>query len=128
MEPLLVTVADNATADTTSNPIDITGAKKVSIFLNEADESVPINNRQVDLTVQVSIDGTTFVGYNLLIQNLTNANNQDLTRVATINRATAGTDVLYMQDFTLKSMKVLLDVTDGASPKGYISCKVLVEF
>ena len=123
----IYTVHDAVTADATSDAIDIMGAKKVMLVFT----ATGISNRQADLTVDVSGDGSTFVDYNMLIDNVTNTNSQQLTRIATKNRSATGTDILWMTPETLGAiayMKVALDVTDGASPAGNFTVKVIVQF
>lgn len=121
------TAHDAITEDTTSDAVPIEGARKVMIVFTEGGT---VNNRQADLTVTVSGDGTNFYDYSMLIDNTTNTNAQTLTRVATKNRAAKGTDLLFMTPPTLGgivAMKVKLDVTDGESPTGNFTVKVIAK-
>jgi len=114
------------TDDATSGAIEIAGARGVGIIFTEGGT---VNNRQADLTVTVSGDGTNFYAYSMLISNAANTNVQDLTRVATKNRAAAGTDILWLTPETLGGLthlKVVVDVTDAASPTGNFTVKVIV--
>jgi len=125
----VVKTHDAVTADVAEGDadiIDITGAKSVMIVFTEGGT---VNNRSADLTLQVSADGSTFVDYNMLIDNVTNTNSQDLTRIASKTRAAAGTDILFMSPETLGSIQFIrlpLDVTDGASPTGNFTVSVAI--
>lgn len=114
------------TDDATSGAIEVAGARGVGIIFTEAGT---VNNRQADLTITVSGDGTNFYAYSMLISNATNTNGQDFTRIATKNRAGAGTDILWLTPETLGGLthlKVALDVTDGDTPTGNFTVKVIV--
>ena len=121
----IVTAHDEITVDTTSDPIDIAGAKHVMIVFTEGGT---VNNREADLSITVSADGTNFYAYSMLITNAANSNAQDLIRVASTNQATAGTDLVWMTPETLGAInfiKVVVDVTDTGAPTGNFTVKVV---
>jgi hypothetical protein len=81
-----------ATETTTSASIDFEGVRKATWFFTRADHSAG----STAFTVEVSFDGTTWVGYNKLIDNVTNTNVQDLTRVATVTLSSNTTSTVTM--------------------------------
>jgi hypothetical protein len=104
------------------------GAKAISLILTEAGS---VNNRSGVLKVYVSNDGTNFYQYNMLISNAANTNSQTLTRVASVTRAAAGTDVLFFDPATLGAIthfKVEIDITDGATPAGNFTVTTTVAY
>lgn len=94
-----VTVLDAVIATTTSSAIDIRGAKRVTLFLDQ--DLIDANDGLATTTfaVTVSTDKTTFITYNKLIDNVTNANSQDLTRVAS-KVVDDGTDYILSMDLS----------------------------
>lgn len=130
------TVHDAITADVaveSAVPVNCSGARAIMLEFTEAGT---VNNRQCDLTVYASVDGTTYTQYNMLINNETNDAGDGgsgveigLTRIATKNRASAGTDILWFTPETLgaiREFKVAMDVTDGATPTGNFTVKATV--
>ncbi len=104
------------------------GAKAIALIFTEAGT---VNNRSGVLSVYVSVDGTNFYLYNMLIDNAANSNSQTLTRVASKTRAAAGTDVLFFDPETVGAIthfKVQIDITDGASPTGNFTVKTTVQY
>lgn len=107
-----------------ATPLDIAGAKKVLI---EFTEGGTVNNRSGLLTLYGSADGTTYTALNVLVSNAANSASQNLTRVATITRATAGTDLLAIEPAFLGGIvyiKAAVTITDGAAPTGNFTVKV----
>ena len=100
------------TATTTSEEIIIAGAKKVSLMFTRANHSAGSST----FTVEVSLNGTTYVAYNKLISNVTNTNAQTLTRVASV-ALSSDTSALYSMDLqhdSIYSMKITVtEATDG---------------
>jgi hypothetical protein len=116
-------------ATATSAHVQVAGAKGVGI---EFTEGGTVNNRSGILTITVSLDGgANFRAYSMLITNAANTNSQTLTRVASITRASAGTDICWMTPEILKGIthiKAVCTITDGASPTGNFSVKVSVAY
>ena len=122
----IITALNAISEDTTSSAIDVTGAKAIAIQYTEAGS---VNNRSGVLSVTISPDASTFSTCNMLIDNVTNTNSQTLTRVATKTRATVGTDIVWLSPEILGALvqlKVAVDVTDGASPVGTFTVKVII--
>lgn len=88
----VLTPINAVTATTTSEEIVIAGAKKVSFVFTRANHSAGTST----FTVEVSLDGTTYVAYNKLISNVTNTNAQTLTRVASVALAANGSTYASM--------------------------------
>lgn len=78
--------------------IECAGAKGVALTLTAKDIA---GDRAIKLEVDVSIDGTNYVGYNMLIDNLANTNAEGLTRVDSKTRNADGTDIVWMDPETL---------------------------
>lgn len=86
------TLLSAITTDTTSIAQLCAGAKKIGFILTEGGT---VNNRSGVFTVTVSLDGgTTYHAYNMLISNAANTNAQNLTRVASVTRNSAGSDII----------------------------------
>lgn len=108
---ILHTPLNAVTATTTSAAIDVAGAKKVGFIFTRANHSAGSSA----FTVEVSYDGSTWVGYNKLITNVTNTNAQDLTRVATVTLSSNTSEIAMMSTedaFVYIRVKVT-ETTDG---------------
>jgi hypothetical protein len=123
----IITAHSAITETTTSSAIPVQGAKRIGI---EFTEGGTVNNRSGVLTITGSLDGgTNFRDYNMLIDNVTNTNVQNLTRVASKTRAAAGTDILGLDmSIPFTHIKAVVTITDGASPTGNFTVKVLVQY
>lgn len=101
-----------ATATTTSANIPLAGIHRATLVVKRSDHVAGSSA----FTVDVSADGENWVGYNKLIDNATNTNVQDETRIATKTLSANGTDFVSM-DFahdTFKYMRVkVTETTDG---------------
>jgi hypothetical protein len=128
----IVTVHDAITADVLvadSKSCLVAGAKAIAIMLTESET---VNNRSGVMTVYVSVDGgTTYIAYNALIDNVTNTNAQNLTRVGSKTRASEGSDVLFFDPATVGAIthvKVQVDITDGSAPTGAFTVELAVQY
>ncbi len=100
------------TATTTGQPINIDSANKVVLVGNRADNA----GGTTAFSATVSVDGTNYVAYNKWIDNVTNTNGEQLTRVATKSIAAAnGTIFLTMSpEDGFRWIKVTVtETTDG---------------
>lgn len=123
-EPELISVYSAITATPTPVAINVENAKRSTIVLTEGGT---VNNRSGALAVTGSVDGENFYALNMLVDNVTNTNAQTITRVASKTRSTAGTDLIGI-DFTLLPVnwiKIALTITDGATPTGNFTVKLL---
>ena len=124
----IVTTESAITADNTALAVPCAGAKKIGIVLTEGGT---VLNRSGVLTITVSLDGTNFYAYSMLIDNVANSNAQQLTRVASKTRAAAGTDILWLTPETLGpivAIKTNLAITDGGTPTGNFTIKAIIQY
>jgi hypothetical protein len=109
----VIHVFDEVTETTTSDPIDILGAKRVVLLCKRAQTAQESGTST--FTAQVG-QGTEFVDYNKWISNATNTNAQNLTRVASLAIADdSSSDFLTMSPedvFEFIKVKVT-ETTDG---------------
>lgn len=128
-----VTILDAVTATTTSSAIDIRGAKRVTLFLDQDFVGGSALFSTTTFAVTVSTDKTTFVTFNKLIDNLTNSNSQDLTRVAS-KVVDDATDKILSMDlendvFTQFKVTATTDMAAGtAIGSTTATVKALIEF
>lgn len=112
MRQISIKALDAVTATTTSNPISLEGVLKATLQFIRADHSAGSSA----FAVEVSNDGTNWVTYNKLIDNVTNTNGQTLTRVASSSLA-SNTSKVYTMDLeqdVYKWMRVTVtETTDG---------------
>lgn len=108
-------------ADYTTDPISIEGAKKVTMMITRASHS----SGSSAVSVDVSLDGTTFVDYKKLIDNVANTNSQTITRVASKTLSANGSDFVSMdlEYDSFKSMKITNDITTD----GNTTVKLIIE-
>ena len=86
----------------TSSHVYCAGAKAIMLSFTAASLA---GSREATLTVEVNNDNsTTYHGYNMLISNATNTNEQGLTRVAGGARSTDGTTLFWFTPETLGAM------------------------
>lgn len=114
-------------ATNTSDSINIEGAKRVTLIFEEAGT---VLNRSGVLTItgQLEKDGT-YYAINCLVDNVSNAISEGLTRVASKTRNTVGVNILALpMEFGFKNIKATVTVTDGATPTGFFQVKAFVEY
>jgi hypothetical protein len=118
----LSTPLNAVTATTTSEEIVIAGAKKVSFMFTRAAHG----SGSSAFSVEVSLDGTTYVAYNKLISNATNTNGQTLTRVTSVSLAANGSAFATMDlehDAVYSIRVTATETTDGTH-----TAQMLVEY
>jgi len=116
------TPINGVTATTTSEAIQIDGAKRISWFFTRADHSAGSSA----FAITVSIDGDTYVTFSKLISNATNTNSQTKTRVASVSLSSDTTSEVAMdlENSVYRFMKVTVtEVTDGTH-----SARCLIEY
>ncbi len=110
------------TATTTSEAIEVLGARRISLALTRADHSSGSSAFKVQVTID---DGETWVDFNGLVQDITNTNEQNKTRATTITLS-SNTTVLASMDLQhhhVQKMRVVVtETTDGTH-----TAKVLIE-
>lgn len=93
----------------------VAGAKKISVFFGRGGATNP-NLGSTVYKIQVSPDGSTWVDYNKLIDNVTNTNAQTLTRVASksISAATSTIQVAIDPTDSVYAIRcIVVETTDG---------------
>ena len=123
-EVTVKTVLDGVTSDTTSNAIPVQGAKKVALYLEQASTN---STEEGEFSVDISFDGTNFVDFNMLIDNTSDTNSENLTRVASKTLTADGSAVVFMEPKALGSiveLKVSVAVTN--SDKAEFTAKVAI--
>ena len=120
--PKVITALNAVVATTTSAVIPIKNATKITLQFTRADHSAG----NTAFTVTTSLDDSTFVAFNMLIDNVTNTNGQQLTRVAS-STLSSNTTKFYSMDltsFNFSSMKITAtETTDGTH-----TAKALIEY
>lgn len=116
------------TGDTTSDAIDVRDVRWLAI---EFTGGGTFNARSGVLSVTISPDDSTYDGFNMLINNVTNDAGAGatgveigLTRIASVTRAAVGTDTVFIDATFLAYIKIDLAVTDGGSPTGNFTIKL----
>lgn len=116
-------IIDDVTATTTATTQKIEDAKKVMLVVERADHSSGTSA----FTATVSVDGTNFIDYNKWIDNVTNTNAQDLTRVKTKTLSADGLDFVTM-DLADIGMFTDVKVTVTEGTDGTHSAWLVVEY
>jgi len=112
MRPELIKVIDAVTATTVSEPVNIENAEKISLIFSRANHSAG----STAFSVEVSLDGATYVAFNKLITNVTNTNAQTKTRVASVSLSSDTSSVVAMdlENDIFRWMRVTAtETTDG---------------
>jgi len=107
----VIKVIDGVVATTTSQAVNVEGAKKVVLVANRAAHA----SGSSAFTATVSVDGTNYVDYKKWISNANNTNAQGETRVTTLTLSANGTDFLTMDpsDGFLDIKVKVTETTDG---------------
>lgn len=117
--PTLHIPLNAVTATTTSEPINIENAEKVTLEFTRANHSAGSSA----FAVTVSVDGVNYVTYNKLIDNVTNTNAQTLTRVASATLS-SDTSKHYTMDLSQEAFR-WMKVTVTETTDGTHTCKAL---
>src|SRR3990167_6140546 len=107
--PVVLTALNGIETDTTSEPIDISNTRKISLLVTGANFA----NRSVSLSTTVSLDRTTFVPYNMLVNNLTKLNSEQETYTQAITLGHSGSELAFFSHLGFLEMKVVADVSDS---------------
>lgn len=112
IRPELIKAIDAVTATTVSEPINIENAEKISLIFTRANHSAGSSA----FSVEVSLDGITYVAFNKLITNVTNTNAQTKTRVASVSLASNTSSIVAMdlENDIFRWMRITAtETTDG---------------
>lgn len=123
--PKLIPAFTGVTATTTSAAIDVTDAKKVTFLFTRAANAGGTSAFSVSGSIN-GIDGT-FVILNSLIEDITNTNVQNPTRVAAISIANADGNKIATLDLS-QNAYTHIKVTVTETADGTHSAKVLVSY
>ncbi len=106
-----INAATASVANTAAKKIDISRAKKVTFQFTRADHSAGSSKFEVE----VSNDGSNWVVYNKLIDNVANANSETLTRVAscTLSSNTSKVYTISPEDDFQYCRVFVTETTDG---------------
>ena len=107
--PVVLTALNGVETDTTSEPIDISNARKISLILTGANFA----DRSVSLSTTVSLDRTTFVPYNMLVNNLEKLSSEFETYTREIYLGHSGSELAFFSHLGFLEMKVVADVSDS---------------
>lgn len=114
-----VTIFSSVATTSTSSDINIAGAKRITLLLTRNNQGAAAASTTFSVTA--SPDGSTFLAFNKLVDNVTNTNAQNLTRVASKVLNATGTAMVsmdlqhdYLKLFRLTAVRVL-DGTSSAS-------------
>jgi hypothetical protein len=108
----VLTPLNAVTATTTSSAIPVMGAKRVVWQFTRANHAAG----STAFTVDVSLDGSTWIAYNKLISNVTNTNAQTLTRVASVSLSSDTSSFVTMDlehDAFIEMRVTATETTDG---------------
>lgn len=110
-----VTPLDSVTSSTTSGVVNIEGARRVTLYIDH--DVLTDLQGTTTFDVDVSVDGTNYVDYKKLIDNVTNTNSQTPTRVETkvYDTNTSGILSMDLQNDIFKYFKVNSVITDGST-------------
>ena len=126
--PSLVTIGSEVTATAALTVVPFADVKRATVEITSAGTFL---NRSGVLTAAVSMDGTNYTTFNMLIPNVANSNAEQLTRVAaTTAISTTGKSAIYTIDelTPFKDIKFTLTVTDGGTPTGNFTVKVYKQY
>lgn len=91
IQPIKQTLLNAVTATTTSTPMAVNNADRLSIQVTAAS----ITSGNAVFTVQVSNDGTNWVAYNRITSNVTNTNAQTDVRVASVTLSSNSSQMIF---------------------------------
>jgi len=115
-------ILSSVVATTTSEAIEVGNAEKITLTFTAS----AISTGNGVFTVTGSIDGTNYVVLNTLIDNVTNTNAQNLTRVSscTLSSNISKIYAIDLEKFGYKFIKV----TATRTTDGVYSCSCLLEY
>ena len=106
-----------------SNAEDVSGFSSIALRLSG---TAIDTDASATFTVEVSDDASSWVAYNLLIDNVTNANTQTITRVASKNIASNSDIMLFFTpEAYVKYARVACDIYSTATTSGNFSAILL---
>ena len=125
MQTALHIPLDGVTATTTSSAVSIEDAIGVTFVFTRADHSAGNTVFSVTVSADEANDGT-YITYNKLIDNVTNANTETLTRVAS-STLSSNTSKTYLMDLRAEGFK-WMKITATETTDGTHTAKALVRY
>ena len=105
------------TVDTNGAEVNIEKMKRIGIQLLAAD----ISSGNGVFTVEGTIDGTNWVALNMLIDNVTNTNANNPTRVSSKTLSSNTSVLIWLDNFLgLKAIRVVVDVTTDGEYSAFV--------
>jgi hypothetical protein len=122
----VITALDAVVATTTSNKFFVGGAKRIAFLFRRAAHSAGSSLFTVNIGLESEDTVTpTMTATNMLIDDLTNTNTQNLTRVANHNLAANGDAILYLDPVVLCNW---ISVTVTQTTDGTHSAWIVLEY
>ena len=108
-----ITLLNAVTATTTGTAVDVSSLENLSLQFTASG----ISSGNGVFTVKVSVDGTNFVAYNMLIDNVTNTNAQNNTRVPSKTLSSNTSVIVGLDSLSIgfKAIQVICTVTTDGS-------------
>jgi len=116
----VIKVLDGVTATTTSSPVDIKDAKRVTLFCKRANHSSGSSAFTADIGV-----GTDYADYKKWISNAANTNSQTQVRTETLTLSANGVDFMTMSP---EDMAEFIKVTVTETTDGTHSAWLVVDY
>ena len=106
----------------TSKAIRVAGARRISFAFSRANHS----SGSSVFEVEVSLDGSTYVTFNKLVQNVANTNTQEITRASSVTLSSDTTE-LWSMDLTY-DCPLYVRVKATVNTDGDATAKMVVEY
>ncbi len=118
--------AVTATA-TSSKTVNINGAKRATFYFSRGDTTGTGNSGSSVFTIQVAETGSDWIYYNKLIDNVTNANSEQLTRVGSVTLPAGTSTKMYSMDLTSDNLNYVRCISTEATD-GEATCSINLEY
>lgn len=117
--PQLLVPISAVTSTTTSDPINIENAHRVTFEFTRANHSAGSSA----FAITVSVDGINYITFNKLIDNVTNTNAQQKTRVAgaTLSSNTSKVYSMDLENDSYRFMKITATITTDGDATAKVS-------
>ena len=114
------TLLDGVIETTTSDPVNVELAKHIGLQFLCADRE----SGNGVFTVEATIDGTNWVALSTLIDNVANANSEQLTRVASKTLSADGSVLVFLENImSVKALRVKVTVTTDGTYSAFLIAK-----
>ncbi len=118
------TLIDGATGNKTSNALQVQGARKIALYIEQANTG---GSEEGEFKVNVSLDGDNFIQHNMLLDNTSDTNSESLTRVSSKTLSADGSALLFLEPKTVGALNELkVDLTVSNSDTAEFTAKVAI--